>query len=152
MKKLRQGDIGKLVREWVPEFILFHTPLRNWYDSNCYRIFNGRDEDEVRGIPANRDILILKENNPHYSLKPVLVVEGSSTQIKNNKRVNMYHVSVYGINSRLAGTLLEISPGVKNIPKSQEVLKSNIEEHYVKVSSVANVSVKDINDALAMYN
>jgi hypothetical protein len=151
---IQPGDIGKFVREWIPEFILFNTRLRNWYDSNCYRIFDARDENQVRGISAVRDILILRrEDAPGYSLKPVIVVEGSATSFQNHKRVTLYKISVYGIDFKCNENIekLEISPGVKITTKSQDVLKSYLEEYYMKVDSVDAVSISTIKNAVARY-
>lgn len=151
--KLKPGQRGKIVRTLVPERILFNTRLRDWYDSNPYRIFDGRDEDS-KGNPAVRDVLILKNDNLCFSnARPVIVVNGCN--ISSSSSVYKYNVTVYFDADKACDELTdgaELSIDGKRASMPLEFIKSNLERNYKRVARVSVVSDKTLDDAVKLYD
>jgi len=156
---LRPGDIGKFVRDYVPEFILFGTKLRDWYDSNPYRQFDGRSEDAY-GREIKKDVLVLKNNNSCFAdARPVVVVNGCANISKNKRRVYVYDITVHFDINKACDELnddesvdnIVVSSDGKRASMSQEILKSNLEKNYRRFSTVKEASPEILENAVKYY-
>ena len=134
LPRYKPGHIGKILRDIIPEKTLFkYKFLRDWYDSNPYRIFDGNDDDRRGNLL--KDILVAKNYETHKE-RPIIIIDGTSAISKDNKIIYQYNATLYfdSNNSRIS--------------KNQSLPKSYVEKNFKKFSTINDFSEKSLSNIL----
>ncbi|MBU2589246.1 MAG: hypothetical protein KJ939_03205 [Nanoarchaeota archaeon] len=135
---MKEQTKGRIVSTLVPETFLLGTKLGDWYEKNPHHRF---DEG---------DILILKNGEFGYGIRPVAVVNGYEVKEDSfGKKAGKYDITMYRDEQGDFFQWMrqnEVPQGVERIVGEHEIhFKWNIENQFKKVP------VNSVDEALALY-